>query len=135
MNDPLLLFASKRLRPFEEKLVGELQALGLSASIGLTPAEGAVHVLILDSQTSPEELYGDIPWLKEQFDYSSLRGFRLMPFLVYDSSTEDVENLDDEPIGETLEEVISGEFKPYGYDKAKANPLEEFLSVLEEYEE
>ena len=135
MNDPLLLFASKRLLPFGNKLLPELRGLGLDASFGTSPKEGAVHVLLLDSKTSPEELYQDIPWLKEQFDYSSLRGFRLMPFLLFDSRKEDVENLDGEPIEETLEEVISGEFKPYGYDEAKANPLEEFLSVLEEYEE
>ncbi len=135
MKDPLLLFAPKRLLPFAERLLGELSGLGLAASAGLLPAEGAVHVLVLDPKTSPDELYADIPWLKEQFEYSSLRGFRLMPFLVYDSAKEDVENLDEEPIAETLEEVISGEFKPYGYDLAKKNPLEEFLSVLEEYDE
>ena len=58
-----------------------------------------------------------------------------MPVLVFDSRKDDVENLGDKPIATTLEEVISGEFKPYGYDLAKKNPLEEFLSVLEGYEE
>ena len=135
MKDPLLLFAPKRLLPFGERLLVELRGLDLDVSIGASPKEGSVHILLLDSKTSPDELYQDIPWLKEQFDYSSLRGFRLMPFLVFDSREEDVENLDGQPIEETLEEVISGEFKPYGYDKAKENPLEEFLSVLEEYDE
>ncbi len=135
MKDALLLFSPKRLLPFAAQLVEELQALQLRASIGESPKPSAVHILLLDPKTGPEELYEDVPWLKEQFDYSSLRGFRMMPFLVFDSAVDDVENLDDEPIGQTLEEVISGEFKPYGYDKAKKNPLEEFLSVLEEYEE
>lgn len=135
MNDPLLLFGPKRLLPFGERLVKELQSLHLDASLGKSPTDGAVHILLLDSQTSPEELYEDVPWLKAQFDFSSYRGFRMMPFLVFDSNKEDVEELDEEPIGETLEEVISGEFKPYGYDLAKKNPLEEFLSVLEEYDE
>ena len=135
MNDPLLLFGPKRLLPFAESLLLELKALGLNASLGNSPEQGAVHLLLLDAKTGPEELYADVPWLKEQFDFSSLRGFRMMPFLVFDSRVEDVESLDDEPIAETLEEVISGEFKPYGYDKAKKNPLEEFLSVLEEYDE
>ncbi len=135
MNDPLFLFGPKRLLPFIERLVDELQALDLKAAVGTSPKEGAVHILVMDVKTGPEELYADVPWIKEQFDYSSLRGFRMMPFLVFDSSVDDVENLDDEPIAESLDEVISGEFKPYGYDKAKKNPLEEFLSVLEEYDE
>ena len=135
MSDPLYLHGPQRLLPFRRKLVEELRTLGLEVELGLQPVEGAIHVLVMDVKTSPDELYADVPWLKEQFDFSSLRGFRLMPFLVYDSNVDDVENLDDEPIAETLEEVISGEFKPYGYDRAKKNPLEEFPSVLEEYDE
>lgn len=135
MPDPLFLFSANRMDSFAEKLVPELVAIGLDASKGTKPSEKAINVLLLDVKTSPEELYTDLPWLKDQFDYSSYRGFRLLPFLVFDSRKEDVENLNEEPIADTLEEVISGEFKPYGYDLAKKNPLEEFLSVLEGYEE
>ncbi len=120
---------------FAKKLVPELVAIGLGASKGTKPSEKGINVLLLDVKTSPEELYTDLPWLKDQFDYSSYHGFRLLPFLVFDSRKEDIENLEEEPIADTLEEVISGEFKPYGYDLAKKNPLEEFLSVLEGYEE
>ena len=135
MNDPILLFAPNRLLPYEERILPELVSLGLKANKGEAPDTKAVQLLLLDPKTSPEELYTDLPWLKEQFDYSSFRGFRLMPFLIYDSRVDDVENLDDEPIGEIFVDVLSGEFKPYGYDLAKKNPLEEFLSVLEGYEE
>ena len=135
MPDPLLIFATKRMSPLRLALVSRLSSLGLNAALGVSPSEKAVNILALDTETTPEELYEDLPWLKEQFDYSSYRGFRLMPMLVFDSRKDDVENLDEKPIARILEEVISGEFKPYGYDLAKENPLEEFLSVLEGYEE
>ena len=135
MAENLLLFGPKRLIPFAKHLESEFAALSLNAKCASLPSIDCVNVLLLDPKTSPEELYKDLPWLKEQFEYSSLRGFRLLPFLIFDSQTENVEELDDQPIAEVLEEVLSGEFKPYGYDKAKKNPLEEFLSVLEEYEE
>lgn len=135
MADPLLLFGTKRMSLVRMTLLFQLISLGLKASQGVSPSERAVNILVLDIDTTSEELFEDLPWLKEQFDYSSLRGFRLMPVLVFDSRKDDVENLGDKPIATTLEEVISGEFKPYGYDLAKKNPLEEFLSVLEGYEE
>jgi len=135
MAENLLLFGPKRLAPFAKNLENEFATLGLNAKCASSPRTDCINVLLLDPKTSPEELYKDLPWLKEQFEYSSLKGFRLLPFLVFDSQKENVEELDDQPIAEVLEEVLSGEFKPFGYDKAKKNPMEEFLSVLEEYEE
>jgi hypothetical protein len=99
------------------------------------PEDGALVLLFLDMESTPEEIYASALWLKEQFDYSSFKALRLMPFLLYRSSLGDVEEQVDEHLADTLEEVISGEFKPYGYDLDDENPLREFASVLENYEE
>ena len=100
-----------------------------------TPTDGSLVLLFLDMDSSPEEIYESAPWLKEQFEYSSFKALRLMPFLLYRSNLGSVEDQVEEHLADTLEEVLSGEFKPYGYDLDAENPLEEFPSVLENYEE
>ena len=100
-----------------------------------TPIDGSLVLLFLDMDSNPEEIYESAPWLKEQFEYSSFKALRLMPFLLYRSNLGSVEDQVEEHLADTLEEVLSGEFKPYGYDLDAENPLEEFPSVLENYEE
>ena len=100
-----------------------------------TPEDGSLVLLMLDMGSSEEEIFSTAPWLKEQFDYSSFKALRLMPFLVYRSSEGDIEQQVEDHLADTLEAVISGEFKPYGYDLDAQDPLLEFPSVLETYEE
>ena len=100
-----------------------------------TNYEGKLVLLLLDLDSSAEEIFSSAPFLKEQFDYSSFRAMRLMPFLVYHGNDGDIEEMVEGGLADTLEEVISGEFKPYGFDLDTENPLAEFESVLENYEE
>ena len=58
-----------------------------------------------------------------------------MPFLIFASSKGSIEDQVEDGFAEVLEEVVSGEFKPYGYDVDAEDPLLEFASVLETYEE
>jgi len=100
-----------------------------------TPEDGTLVLLFLDMESTPEEIYSCAPWIKEQFDYSSFKALRLMPFLIYHSSKGSVEDQVENGLSDTLEEVMSGEFKPFGFDLDAKHPLEEFPSVYETYSE
>ena len=99
------------------------------------PKDYSLVLLFLDMDSSEEEIYAAAPWLKQQFDYSSLKALRLMPFLLYRSSEGDIEEQVDDNVADTIEAVFSGEFKPYGFDLDSPTPLREFGTVLHNYEE
>lgn len=136
MSEHFYLSFSPRQSKLGETVLASLSSQGYSVSRLLgSPNDGSLVLLLLDMDCSEEELYASAPWLKEQFTYSSLRALRLMPFLVYRSSLGDIEEQVEEHLADTLEAVISGEFKPYGYDLDAIDPLKEFPGVLETYEE
>ena len=95
----------------------------------------ALTAIILSNDTTLEGLFQAAPWLKEQFEYCSYPHLKLMPIFVYASSKEDPEVAFEGPVGELYEELMSGEFKPFGFDLDAKNPLEEFPRILEEYSE
>ena len=136
MNETLYLSYSQRLLPLAELLTKELSKRGYHVEEApLEPIDGSLVLLLLDMESKEEEIFASAPWLKKQFDYSSLKALRLMPFLFYRSSLGSVDEQVEDSLGETLEAVISGEFKPYGFDLDASDPLAEFPSVLEAYEE
>ena len=136
MNETLYLSYPKRLLPLAQILTKELSKRGYHAEKApQEPLDGSLVLLLLDMESKEEEIFASAPWLKKQFDYSSLKALRLMPFLFYRSSLGCVDEQVEENLGETLEAVISGEFKPYGFDLDASDPLAEFPSVLETYEE
>lgn len=135
MSETLYLSYPPRLSPIVASVKASFDKAGYAYQDLDQPEDGSLVLLFLDMESTPEEIYASAPWLKEQFDYSSFKALRLMPFLLYRSCLGDVEEQVDEHLADTLEEVISGEFKPYGYDLDDENPLREFESVLENYEE
>lgn len=136
MSESLQFVFSPRQRPLGEAIVLALARKGYAIrALSGTPEDGSLVLLMLDMGSSKEEIFSTAPWLKEQFDYSSFKALRLMPFLVYRSSEGDIEQQVEDHLADTLEAVISGEFKPYGYDLDAQDPLLEFPSVLETYEE
>ena len=90
-------------------------------------------MLILSDNVEMEDLFLVAPWLKKQYEYCSYPHLKLMPVFVYDSTKVDPEEAFEGKVGELYEELMSGEFKPFGFDKAKENPLEEFPRILDEY--
>ena len=136
MSEILYLSYSPRQKALGETVFAALKGRGYDVNeLQGAPKDGSLVMLLLDMKSSEDEFFASAPWLKEQFDYSSLRALRLMPFLVYRSSEGDIEEQVEENLADTLEAVISGEFKPYGYDLDAIDPLKEFASVLENYEE
>ena len=89
--------------------------------------------ILLSDQTSLEGLYASAPWLKDQYEYSSFPHLSLLPVFVYASSKTDPEEAFEGKVGELYEELMSGEFKPFGFDKDNKNPLAEFQRILEGY--
>lgn len=89
-------------------------------------------ILLLSKGSQEDALYEDLPWLKEQFAFSSFKGFRLFPLFVYSSSLDDPEETFALNLGEVYENVFSGEFKPFGWDLDKNRLDPEFLRVIEE---
>ena len=93
-----------------------------------------IVILLLSAGVSEESLLG-IPWFKKQFDYSSYPHFRMMPFVAYHSFKDDFDALWEKDIGDVYENLISGEFKPYGWDLDDPSSKIEFARILEDYEE
>ena len=93
----------------------------------------SLAAIILSNQTTMEGLFQAAPWLEEQYEYCSYPHLKLMPIFVYSSKKEDPEEAFEGPVGEIYEELMSGEFKPFGFDVDAKNPLEEFPRILEEY--
>ena len=89
--------------------------------------------ILLSERASLDGLYGAAPWLKEQYEYSSFPHLSLLPVFVYASSKTDPEEAFEGKVGELYEELMSGEFKPFGFDKDAKNPLAEFQRILEGY--
>jgi len=93
-----------------------------------------IVLLLLSEGVSEQGLLG-IGWFKEQFDYSSYPHLRMMPFVAYHSSKDDFDALWEKDIGDVYENLISGEFKPYGWDLDDPSSKIEFARILEDYEE
>ena len=74
----------------------------------------------------------EIPLLKQQLDYSSIKHLRILPFFIYNGKEDDPEELFEGETGEFVESIFSGEFKPYGWDTSKEDNLSELLEILEE---
>ena len=91
-----------------------------------------VTLIIINIYSKEETLFSSLPWLKDQFGYSSLKGFRLFPVLVYSPSKEDPEVLFEGELGELYENVFSGEFKPFGWNEESDVLDSEFKRILEE---
>lgn len=94
-----------------------------------------VTLLFLSLKTTAKSLLRQLRWLKEQLAFSSIQGFRLMPFIPYHAAIEDIDELWEAHIGEVYEEIFSGEFKPYGWDLDDESTINEFRRILEEYSE
>lgn len=93
-------------------------------------------LVFLTPKSTVDSLMKEIPWLANQYEESSYRYLRAMPFIPYHPKDEDIDELFDAGLGEVYETVFSGEFKPYGWDLDDPHTVKEFLRVLEEgYEE
>ncbi len=89
-------------------------------------------LILINIYSKEETLFSSLPWLKDQFGYSSLKGFRLFPILAYSPSKEDPEVLFEGELGELYENVFSGEFKPFGWNEESSVLDPEFKRILEE---
>ena len=131
--EPLQLAFIQNDRSIAEKIALSLSEGGFEVTLVQKSIDPKKIVLVLLTKDSVEkELYSSFPWLKEQNDFSSYRGFRLMPLFAYDSTKEDPEKIFEGEFGEMMEEVFSGEFKPFGWDLSEKKMSPEFVRVLEE---
>ena len=90
-------------------------------------------VLVCFDENAKEEDFLSFPWLKKQNEFSSYHYLRVMPLFVYRSSISDPEEVFEEGLGDEIEAVFSGEFKPFGFDYDNVNAsLDELKRVIEE---
>ncbi len=95
-----------------------------------------VTLVVLTGDTTKDALYEACPWLEQQFESSSYRGWRLMPFFPYHGAFLEGEKEFEDKVNDLYEEIFSGEFKPYGWALDDPKTIEEFRFVLEDgYEE
>ena len=133
--ETLYIYASKEDKNNAERFNSALNEAGYSSVLASSsPKENDFVLLILSSDTTKESLLSSCPFLLEQFELSSFKGFRLMPVLVY-SSKVGLDETWDSGVGDIYDELISGEFKPFGFDLDSKDPLKEFPRILEEYSE
>lgn len=100
-----------------------------TCAINLTKLIGVV----LTSKSQKQSLLNENPWIKKEFAHEGKINLRVMPFIVYSSS---IEKLDDvwNKIEGIYEELFSEEFKPLAYDLDNlALSNEEFLRILQLY--
>lgn len=98
--------------------------------------EAHLGIAIFEAEMEEEAYLKEMPLLKEQLEYSSIKHLRILPLFVYDGRRLDPEECFEGATGEFVESIFSGEFKPYGYDVSRDNNIKELLSIIEEnYEE
>ena len=133
MEKSLQLAYLSKNRPEAEKIALILSENGFEVELvqkEVNPSE--VVLLLLMQKDEEKSLLQELPWLQEQAEYSSYRGFRLMPLLAFHPQKEDPEALWEEGIGGVIEGLLSGEFKPFGWDLDRKDLDPEFLRILEE---
>ena len=136
MSETLFICPLPRLREDATAASYALTRLGYpTAFLKGAPKDGSLVLLMLDMDATAEEIFDAFPWIQEQFHFSSLKALRLMPFLFYHSRLGDVEEQAENGLTDALEAVLSGEFKPFGYDLDALEPLKEFPSGYLTYEE
>ena len=109
---------------------------GYPAEMASDPIDPSrIVILLLSKGVTLEGLFAKNKWLKEQFDYCSYPYLRMMPFVAYHSKGEDFDSLWEGNIEDVYENLVSGEFKPYGWDLDDPNSKIEFARILEEYDE
>ena len=133
MEETLNIYFDRADEEYAKILLNALLEKGYEARLGKpNPTEKDFCIVILSSITSEEGLLSSLPWLKEQYDLSSYKGFRVMPLLMWHGG-EKLNEIWEEGIGDIYESIFSGEFKPFGFDMDSKEPLKEFPRVLEEY--
>ena len=136
MEEKLQIAFAKGQDDIAAETLSALWNAGYPAEIASNPIDPArIVILILYKGSSLDGLFANNPWLKEQFEYCSYPYLRLLPFVPYHSKSEDFDALWEENIEDVYENLISGEFKPYGWDLDDPNSKAEFARILEEYEE
>lgn len=120
-------------RSLSEKIALALSESGMEVSLVQEEVDPTtLVVVVLTPNVTSKQLFSSFPWLKGQFALSSYKGFRLMPLIAFDPSEVDIEKAYEGSLGETMEEVFSGEFKPFGWDITKKEADTEFFRILEE---
>lgn len=124
----------------DEEIAKEIiQTLSLNYDLKVTNSHlldaNAVTIILFSSSTKEDELFDELPWLKEQRKRSSVKHLKLMPLFAYHSKAEDPEHEFEKEVGNLYEDIFSTEFKPFGWDFDSKNPEEEFPSILKQYSE
>lgn len=115
------------------KISNELQCAGFE--VDHNPEEfdeDELGLALFIKDMDAESYLKEVPFLQEQLDYSSVKHLRILPFFIYDGRKDDPEELFEGPTGEFVEEIFSGEFKPYGWDIHRGDNMKELLEIIEE---
>ena len=94
--------------------------------------EEQLAICVFEKNMDVDEYLKEIPFLKEQLEYSSMKHLRILPFFLYDGQFDDPEELFEGPTGEFVEAIFSGEFKPYGWDMSRHDNIDELVKIIEE---
>jgi hypothetical protein len=94
--------------------------------------EGVI-LFLFDSNS--KDIIHFFPWMREQNRNSTLPYLKILPIFFYHGKDIDPEAYFEETIQEVYEEIFSGEFKPFGFDLDSINPLMEFDTILDNYQE
>jgi hypothetical protein len=101
-----------------------------TCAIDLTSIIGVV----LTATTSEEKLLKENPWIAKELHRSDETKLRVLPFIIYHSGKEKLDEIWDKNIASIYEHLFSDEFKPLAYDLATPElSNKELLRVLQLY--
>lgn len=133
MKEALRLYCLEDDKGLIKPFIDSLNKAGYKTTLNDEFDPTSLVILLLSKNLTPIKAFAEFPWLKQQYEHSSIPNLRIMPLYIYDGSKEDLETSFEEKAGENYEEIFSGEFKPFGFDLSSENPLQEWERVLEEY--
>jgi hypothetical protein len=90
--------------------------------------------IVLTATTSEDKLLKENPWIGKELQRSDETKLRVLPFIIYNSKKEKLEDIWEKNIQGIYEHLFSDEFKPLAYDLADI-PLsnQEFRRLLQLY--
>lgn len=90
--------------------------------------------IVLTANTKEDKLLKENPWIEKELQRSDETKLRVLPFIIYNSKQEKLEDIWEKNIQGIYEHLFSDEFKPLAYDLADI-PLsnQEFRRVVQLY--
>jgi hypothetical protein len=95
---------------------------------------GKVIGVVMTASTEKDRLLKENPWLQKELFRSGEARLKVLPFIIYDSKKEKLDDVWDKSVSKIYEGLFSDEFKPLAFDLSDAEQGSgELLRILQLY--